>query len=336
MKNYNFDNMPYVFFGKTACVRTRKLKDLYENFIEEVGENDVFFGDAQSLFYDFLEALRNVKLPKWRESLLNKKYILIDGFHYFEEKKSALDELTYIFKHTKAIMILTLNKPVTQCDFGEEMQYILNAGTHKVIDNETCDCVNFCDIQKHWRETNYMPSAAEVAWLIKQDKSLSLEEKHKAWTEIITTMPDCAFDCSDVYEEANIESVHNFISAYIELEKRLTEQFFKKESNAVYTYKFWSNEEKNWCGENGALYADFDEAKAEFMDDADLDLTFAQFSKRYIGAEDKRIHILMRPDGAILSVAEDRFICDEQEHNLFYDVFFGMELAFKNKTEDDE
>ena len=336
MKDYNFDNSPYVLFGKTEYARTGTLKDLYEDFIEKVGENDVFFGDAQSLFYDFLEALRNAKLPQWRDSLLNKKYILIDGFHYFEEKKSALEELTYIFKRTKAIVILTINKPIAKCNLGEEMQYILNAGTPNEISNEPYDCVIFCDIKKQWKETNYTPSAAEVAWFIKQDKSLTLEEKHKAWTEIITTMPDCAFDCSDIYEEATIDSVHNFISAYIELEKRLTEQFFKKESNAVYTYKFWSNEEKNWCGENGALYADFDEAKAEFIDDADLEPTFAQFSKRYFGAEDKRIYIRMRPDGAILSIAEDRFICDEQEHKIFYDVFFGMELAFKNKTEDEK
>jgi 6-phosphogluconate dehydrogenase (decarboxylating) len=87
----------------------------------------------------------------------------------------------------------------------------------------------------------------------------------------------------------------------------------------------------DWVGENGALYAKFEEAKTEFMDDADLDPTFAQFSKRYIGAEDKRIYTRMRPDGAILSIAEDRFICDEQEHKIFYDVFFGMELAFKKQ-----
>ena len=336
MKKFELQKSPYVFLGSTVAQRAQTLDRIHQDLLQEHAETDIFFCDAQSLFYDFLNALQNVKLPQWRKSLLNKKYILIDGFHYFEQKKSILDDLLYIFKHTKAIVILTINKPIAKCNLGEEMQYILNAGTPNEISDEPYDCVIFCDIKKQWKETNYTPSAAKAAWFIKQDKSLTLEEKHKAWAEIITTMPDCAFDCSDIYEEATIDSVHNFISAYIELEKCLTEQFFKKESNAVYTYKFWSNEEKNWCGENGALYADFDEAKAEFIDDADLDPTFAQFSKRYIGAEDKRLHIRMRPDGAILSIAEDRFICDEQEHKIFYDVFFGMELAFKNKTEDEE
>jgi len=132
------------------------------------------------------------------------------------------------------------------------------------------------------------------------------------------------------------DCVHTFLTEYMDLDNQLLKQFYQKETNAVYTYKFWSDEEMCWIGENGALYADFEEAMAEFMDDADLNPTFAQFSKRYIGAEDKRIHIRMRLDGAVVSVAEDRFICDAQEHNLFYDVFFGMDLAFKNKKEDVE
>lgn len=182
---------------------------------------------------------------------------------------------------------------------------------------------------------NNSSDIAKSVWLIKQDKSLMLKEKHTAWTKIITTMPDCAF-ISAAYPDANVNSIHSFLSEYMELENQLLERFYRKESNAVYTYKFWSDDEKNWVGENGALYAKFEEAKTEFMDDADLNPTFAQFGKRYLGAEDKRIHIRMLPDGAILSVAEDRFICDEQEHKIFYDVFFGMELTFMNKTEDKE
>ena len=334
MENFDVKKNPYVFWGETVEIRSRVLDQIYKNLLIKESKDDISFCDAQSLFYDFLEALRNGALSQWRETLLNKKYILIDRFHYFEEKKSTIEELTYIFKHTKAIIILTLNKPLARCDFGEEMQYILSTGTQNKICDESCDCMSFRETQEHWKKTDYTPSAVEIVWLIKQDKSLTLKEKHKAWTEIITIMPDCAFDSHGVYDEANVDSVHTFLSEYMALENRLLERFYKKESNAVYTYKFWSDEEMEWVGENGALYADFEEAKAEFMDDADLDPTFAQFSKRYIGTEDKRIHIRMRPDGAIMSIAEDRFICDEQEHNLFYDVFFGMELAFKSQKED--
>ena len=96
------------------------------------------FCDAQALFYDFLEALRSVTVSQWRESLLNKKYILIDRFHYFEQKNSTLEELTYIFKHTRAAIFLTLNKPLACYDFGEEMQYVLSIGTENKISDESC------------------------------------------------------------------------------------------------------------------------------------------------------------------------------------------------------
>lgn len=336
MQNYNFDNMPYVFWGKTACARTRKLKDLYEKFINEVGENEVLFCDAQALFYDFLEVLRNVTLSQWRESLLNKKYILIDGFQYFEKKKSALEELTYIFKHTKAIVILTINKPLAQCDFGEEMQYILSTGTPNEIGNESCDCISFHQAQEHWKKTGYAPSAAEVAWLIKQDKDLTLEEKHKAWKTIIVTMPDCAFNSHGVYDEANVDSVHNFLSEYMALENRLLERFHKKESNAIYTYKVWCDEDGDWLGGDGPLYVDFNKALAEFQNYADLCPRLALFTKVYFGAEHQRIYIYMRPDGAVTKVAADLIDLEEKEYKIFYEIFYGMDLVFKSKSEDKE
>ena len=239
MKICNFNNSLHVFCEKAAYKRTRKLKCLYEEFIEQVDEKDILLCDAQSLFYDFLDALRNTTLPQWRDSLLNKKYILIDGFHYFEEKKSALEELTYIFKHTKAIVILTINKPLVQCDFGEEMQYILSTGTQNEIGDGSCDYMSFYETEEHWKKIGYTPSAAECAWLIKQDKSLTLEDNHKGWKEIIATMPDCAFDSHGVYDEATVDSIHIFLSEYMAMENRLLERFYKSESNAVYTYKVW-------------------------------------------------------------------------------------------------
>ena len=131
MKNMKCDKKLCIFWGSIVEKRAQTIEKIYKNLLMKESTNDIAFYDAQSLFYDFLEALRNATLPQWRGSLLDKKYILIDGFHYFEQKKSALEELTYIFKHTDAVIALTLNKPLAQCDFGEEMQYILSMGTKK-------------------------------------------------------------------------------------------------------------------------------------------------------------------------------------------------------------
>ena len=336
MKNMKCDNKLCIFWGSTVEKRAQTIEKIYKNLLMKESTNDIALYDAQSLFYDFLESLRNAALSQWRESLLYKKYILIEGFHYFEQKKSALEELTYIFKHTNAAIFLTLNKPLAECDFGEEMQYILSTGTQNEIGDDSCDYMSSRETQEYWKKTGYTPSAAEATWLIKQDKDLTLKEKHKAWKDILTNMPDCAFDSHGTYDEANINSVHNFLSEYMALENRLLERFHKKESNAVYTYKVWCDEDGDWFGGDGPLYVDLNEALAEFQNDADLCPKLALFTKVYFGAEHQRIYIYMCPDGAVTNVAADLIDLEEKEYKIFYEIFFGMNLVFESKSEDEE
>lgn len=336
MQTIEMKNALIVFLSPNIVKRTQTLERIYKKLVAKESGEDILICDAQSLFYDFLDTLRNVTLPQWRESLLDKKYILIDGFHYFEQKKSALEELTYIFKHTNAAIFLTLNKPLAECDFGEEMQYILSTGTQKEIGDESCDYMSSRETQEYWKKTGYTPSAAEATWLIKQDRSLTFEEKHKAWKEILATIPDCAFDSHGTYDEANIDSVHNFLSEYMALENRLLERFHKKESNAVYTYKVWCDEDGDWLGGDGPLYVDFNEALAEFQNYADLCPKLALFTKVYFGAEHQRICIYMRPDGAVTKVAADLIDLEEKEYKIFYEIFYGMNLVFESKSEDEK
>ena len=184
-------------------------------------------------------------------------------------------------------------------------------------------------------KTNHFTDVSKAVWLIKQDRSLTLEEKHKAWTEIIATMPDCAFISED-YPDANIDSVHTFLSEYVNLENRLLKQFYKKEPNAVYTYKVWCDGDQGWIGADGPLYVDFEQAMAEFQNDADLCPTLALFTKVYFGAEHQRIYIYMRPDGAVTKVAADLIDLEEKEYKIFYEIFYGMNLVFESKSEDEK
>ena len=198
---------------------------------------------------------------------------------------------------------------------------------------ESYEFIDPNEIGEHREKLSDSPAIWEVARLIKQDDRLTLEEKQKAWERLISTTPDGAFDTHGVFDEANIESVHGFLCEYMKIEKRLLKQFFQKEANAVYTYCFWCEEEQKWIGADGALYADFDGALAEFQDDADLEPDFALFTKRYIGAENKRLYLRMRPDGAVLGVEEALNDFDDEEYKIFYDVFYGMDLTYGNRLE---
>ena len=66
MKNYNFDNAPYVFWAKSSYVRTLKLEKSYENMIEKVGENDVLFCDTNLVFESKSEDEEWQKMRKLR------------------------------------------------------------------------------------------------------------------------------------------------------------------------------------------------------------------------------------------------------------------------------
>ncbi len=191
-------------------------------------------------------------------------------------------------------------------------------------------------MKKNNNYVNGYANAVEAAWSIAQNKDLTLRERHNAWNEIVTTMPDFSFNSHGVYSKASASSIHTFLSEYMAVENRFLEQFFKKEPGTVYTYKLWNDEEQAWIRDDGALYADFDAALTSFKNDADLNPTFAFFSKRYIGPEDKRLHIRMRPDGAIHSVENSQIIYRYEILEIFFEVFFGLERIFKNEIENEK
>lgn len=176
------------------------------------------------------------------------------------------------------------------------------------------------------------PGLAELALIVHRDKELSLSEKHQLYRSMIALLPDCSFDSHGIYDEGNVDSIHAFLSKYMLIEERLIYKFFSEEQSAVYTYKLWYEAEREWAGEDGALYADLAEARADFADDAELSPDFALCCKRYIGREDKRIYVRMRQNGDILRVEEDRILTDDEVYKILYDVFYGMDLVFGNSA----
>ena len=52
------------------------------------------------------------------------------------------------------------------------------------------DFINSPDIREHWQKIGFVPNALETAWLIWQSNKLTVAQKHSAWEEIISNMPD--------------------------------------------------------------------------------------------------------------------------------------------------
>lgn len=91
--------------------------------------------------------------------------------------------------------------------------------------------INSKDIRKHLQEISYKFTPVEMAWLIWQCEDATLEEKHKAWQEIIDTMPDVPFETN----EKSYDSLHKFLNEYMELENKCIDEIVNaKDDNLFY------------------------------------------------------------------------------------------------------
>ena len=69
--------------------------------------------------------------------------------------------------------------------------------------------VDSAAIRAYLKEQNYPFSAQEAAFLAYQCKTASLEERVRAWEEIIRTMPNCSLEKTRCREE--IPDFHAFL-----------------------------------------------------------------------------------------------------------------------------
>lgn len=116
--------------------------------------------------------------------------------------------------------------------------------------------INSKDIRDYLRKRNYEFNSLEAAWLIYQCRNATISEKHKAWAELIQTMPDCKID--ERAKTAPFESLHAFLKQYMEIENKLIEEFYDEkhadtfdfEKPFVYKFKYIYKDgsEFNWYG----------------------------------------------------------------------------------------
>ena len=81
------------------------------------------------------------------------------------------------------------------------------------------DILRFVDsnaIAQHWKKIGYEPTPLEAAWLIWNCSTATRDEKHRAWQEIIDTMPDMPIEWENW--GAPRESLHRFLAAYMDME----------------------------------------------------------------------------------------------------------------------
>jgi len=104
--------------------------------------------------------------------------------------------------------------------------------------------INSTDIREHLRSIRYEFNSLETAWLIYQCHDATIDEKHKAWNELIETMPDCPIEKR--LNTVAQDSLHAFLRQYMKLEDKYMNEFcderhadtFNDDKPFVYKFKY--------------------------------------------------------------------------------------------------
>ena len=102
---------------------------------------------------------------------------------------------------------------------------------------------NSRDIAEHCRNIGYKFTAIETAYIIWRSNHHTLEEKHKAWQEVINTMPDekLPFCCW-----AN-NSLHNFLHSLMQWQNQFIQEFSAPNGAYIYTISNLSKATGKYC-----------------------------------------------------------------------------------------
>ena len=186
---------------------------------------------------------------------------------------------------------------------------------------DTASFLNSKDIAEYWYKIgwNSYCTPLQSAYIVWQNHTKTLEEKHAAWREILGTMPDCPvaighrktnMDISDVLAG----SLHEFLQAFMRLQNQLIGRFYQKGDHAVYRYRVLYEGDEDWSKDHW-LYDTAEECFADVNADEDLipSIVCIQLTKQWIG-ENRTITLSVKTDRAVMDI--DAQELNEAENNL--------------------
>lgn len=202
--------------------------------------------------------------------------------------------------------------------------------------------INSQDIREHLTEIEYQFTSLECAFIVWQSLNHTLAQKWEAWEWLIENTPDCA-----VPERMNCagwKSLHGFLRAYIELEKKYLSLFERIADNAVYTFDI--QDDLGRQDRERSVFGSLDDClrcvKSDYLDEYE-DYDFPVVTKNFIrkeGAathtpvlivkytrnlEPKEITFYCFDKAAVhASCLDDEWIMSEEDGDLAYLSFNGM------------
>lgn len=200
---------------------------------------------------------------------------------------------------------------------------------------DTASFLNSKDIADYWRKIGFTCTPLQSAYIVWQNHTKTLQEKHAAWCEIVETMSDCIV--AEGHRKMNMglpdalaESLHAFLQAFMQLQNQLIERFYRKGDHAVYRYRVLYDGDKDWS-EDRSLYDTTEECFEDVNADEDLisSIVCVQLTKQWIG-ENRTTTLSVKADKTVIDI--DAQELDEAERDLlqaFDWMWFDFPTPFK-------
>lgn len=188
--------------------------------------------------------------------------------------------------------------------------------------------INSADIAQHCKAINHTFNSLEAAFISFNSDTLTVEERHAAYTEIIETMPDLSI-CDNSRESLNAQwSLHWLLKKYIEIENQLQELFCEETEKTAYQYScLVSYDDSDEWLEEKVLYDSYPAAvKAIQSENSSRDpedrVKRCCLTKKWLNA-DRFIRAMITPDGKILEYYSQD-VLDREEQRLHNSLFRNM------------
>ena len=199
--------------------------------------------------------------------------------------------------------------------------------------------LNSKDIAEHWKKIGFVCTPVQAAYIIYESHEKSLREKHEAWRELMETTVDCPFAEGRRKEhlkrhipEALTDSLHAFLNAYMALEDKTLERFYREEAGTAYGYRSFpeSSYEAEWHNDFW-LYRTAQDCLDDVNGEAPgRELAVVEVKKYWIGEVDV-IEAQLRADGTVMSLYDEGWT--EEEFDLmrwgFQALWFDFPTPFR-------
>ena len=254
-----------------------------------------------------------LSMEYYRGELQEKNQILTAVSNYL---KGYLDE--ELLLNVYGFMILQENIEPKYAHYREEYieETLKEKGAQvekELSQNDKCDdiysFIPSVDIAAHCRSLSHEFSVTEQALIIyRSDKTM--KERHEAWQKIIDEFSDEeVYECKGTkYEELLLESLHDYLKSYMQLENKMVKRIKRMDAKAVYNYKistyYGDGENDYYAGE--ILFDTFDKTinamKKEIKEedeDNKIKGRCLYIQKQWLGT-DKKFSVRVDEEGEII------------------------------------